>query len=264
LFYGKLIGGIIGLLTLGPLGLIIGLFVGHLFDRGLWQTMKFASPQNIARIKDSFFETTFLLSGFLAKADGRISEQEIAHTEAVFNQMGLSAEQRKRAIGFFKQGAAAEFQPESAVSSFMEICRGQRQLCQTLLFFQISLALADHKIDEAEHSALQRIATLLGFTPAQLQQFLRMAQAQDHFHGSTGAGAGAQAGTSLEDAYTALGVTADVDDKALKRAYRKLMSENHPDKLIAQGVPEDMVKLATERSQEIQAAYEMVKKSRGL
>ena len=54
-----------------------------------------------------------------------------------------------------------------------------------------------------------------------------------------------------------------MDDKALKRAYRKLMSENHPDKLIAQGVPEDMIKLATERSQEIQAAYEMIKKSRG-
>ncbi|PLW71020.1 co-chaperone DjlA [Pseudohalioglobus lutimaris] len=262
MFYGKLIGGIIGLLTLGPLGLIIGLFVGHLFDKGLWQTMKFASPQNIARIKDSFFETTFLLSGFVAKADGRISELEIAHTEAVFKQMGLSAEQRKRAIGLFQKGASVEFEPEPAVASFMVVSRGQRQLCQTLLFFLISLALADHEIDQTETAALQRIATLLGFNPSQLEQFLRMAQAQDHFHGS--AGAGRQSGTSLEDAYTALGVTSDVDDKALKRAYRKLMSENHPDKLIAQGVPEDMVKLATERSQEIQAAYEMVKKARGL
>lgn len=264
MFYGKLIGGIIGLLTLGPLGLIIGLFVGHLFDRGLWQTMKFASPKNIARIKESFFETTFLLSGFLAKADGRVSEQEIAHTEAVFNQMALSAEQRKRAIAFFQQGASTDFQPEPAIAAFMEACRGQRQLCQTLLFFLISLALADHQIDQSEHMALQRIATLLGFNSAQLEQFLRMAQAQDHFHGSAGAGTAGPSGTSLEDAYTALGVSANVDDKALKRAYRKLMSENHPDKLIAQGVPEDMVKLATERSQEIQAAYEMVKKSRGL
>jgi DnaJ like chaperone protein len=89
---------------------------------------------------------------------------------------------------------------------------------------------------------------------------LRMAQAQGHFHGSSGYGA--QPGASLKDAYEALGIASDVDDKALKRAYRKLMSENHPDKLIAKGVPEDMIKLATERSQEIQAAYEMIKKSR--
>jgi DnaJ like chaperone protein len=88
-----------------------------------------------------------------------------------------------------------------------------------------------------------------------------MAQAQEHFHGEQGFSP--QPGTSLEDAYDALGVTPEVGDKDLKRAYRKLMSENHPDKLIAQGVPEDMVKLATERSQEIQAAYEMVRKARG-
>ena len=261
MYYGKIIGGVLGLLVLGPIGLILGLFVGHMFDNGLMQTLKFASPQNIARIKQSFFETTFLLSGYLAKADGHISQQEVDHTEAVISQMGLNAEQRKRAIALFQQGAAADFHLEPTLSSFMETCRGQRQLCQTLLFFQISLALADHKIEAAEQQALQRIATLLGFTAAQLAQMLRMAQAQEHFHGESGFGA--QPGTSIDDAYEALGVSKDVDDKTLKRAYRKLMSENHPDKLIAQGVPEDMIKLATERSQEIQAAYEMIKKSRG-
>lgn len=260
MYYGKIIGGVIGLLVLGPLGLILGIFVGHLFDNGLMQTLKLASPENIARIKNSFFETTFLLSGYMAKADGHISQQEIDHTEAIISQMSLDAEQRKRAIDFFQQGSAKEFQLEPAVSSFMEICRGQRQLCQTLLFFLISLALADAKIEEAEHDALRRAATLLGFSPAQLEQMLRMAQAQGHFHGSSGYSA--QPGTTLKDAYDALGVSSDVDDKALKRAYRKLMSENHPDKLIAKGVPEDMIKLATERSQEIQAAYEMAKKSR--
>lgn len=260
MYYGKIIGGIIGLLVLGPIGLILGIFVGHLFDNGLMQTLKFASPQNIARIKRSFFETTFLLLGNLAKADGRISQQEVDHTEAIISQMGLDGQQRKLAIELFQQGAAKEFQLEAAVSSFMETCRGQRQLCQTLLFFLISLALADHDIEQVEHEVLRRVASLLGISSAQLEQMLRMAQAQGHFHGSSGYGA--QPGTSLEDAYDALGVASDVDDKALKRAYRKLMSENHPDKLIAKGVPEDMIKLATERSQEIQAAYEMIKKAR--
>ena len=161
MYYGKIIGGVIGLMVLGPIGLILGIFVGHLFDNGLMQTLKFASPQNIARIKNSFFETTFLLSGYLAKADGRISQQEIDQTESIISQMGLDAQQRKRAISLFQQGSAQDFQLEPTVSSFMETCRGQRQLCQTLLFFLISLALADHKIEQVEHNVLQRIATLL-------------------------------------------------------------------------------------------------------
>jgi len=260
MFYGKLIGGILGFLVANIFGLVLGVFVGHLFDSGLVKTLRFASPENIARIKTSFFETTFTLCGYLAKSDGRISQQEIDHTEAMIAQMGLGSEQRKRAIELFHRGAAADFQPEPTLASFIETCGPQRQLQQTLLFFLIALALADQKLEAAEQAALQRVAAGLGFSPAQLEQLLRMARAQEHFHGA--GGYVAQPGTSLDDAYSALGVSADVDDKTLKRAYRKLMSENHPDKLIARGVPEDMIKLATERSQEIQAAYEMVRKAR--
>ena len=98
MFYGKVIGGIIGLLVAGLFGLVLGIFVGHLFDKGLLKTLRYASPANIARIKNSFFETTFLLSGYLAKADGRISQQEVDHTEMVIAQMGLNAEQRQQAL----------------------------------------------------------------------------------------------------------------------------------------------------------------------
>lgn len=262
MFYGKLIGGIIGLLTLGWFGAVLGVIVGHLFDRGLLGAMRAASPENLARTNRSFFETTFLLSGFLAKSDGHISQREIDCTEAIFARMGLDAEHRREAISLFKRGAAGDFQPEAAIAQFLQTCGQFPQLRQTLLFFLISLALADQRIDSAEQAALQRIAGLLGYAPAQLEHLLRMAQAQTRFQ-SGGAGDAQAPTTSLDDAYAALGVTEGVDDATLKRAWRKLMSENHPDKLIAKGVPEDMVKLATERSQEIQAAYELIKKSRG-
>ncbi|MCB1676184.1 MAG: co-chaperone DjlA [Halioglobus sp.] len=262
MFYGKLIGGLIGLLVGGLIGLIIGVFVGHSFDRGLSRTLQFGSRDNLERIKTSFFETTFLLSGYLAKADGRVSQQEIDHTEAVFAQMGLDADQRRRAIELFRQGAAGDFQPEPVIAQFLRACGPQRRLQQTLLLFLISLALADQTLDAAEHAVLQRIASWLGMGAAQLEQLLRMARAQAHFHQHGGGGA-APAGTSLEDAYAALGVEAGVGDRELKHAYRKLMSEHHPDKLIARGVPQEMVKLATERSQEIQAAYEMIRRHRG-
>lgn len=260
MIYGKLVGGAIGLAVGGFFGLILGVFVGHAFDRGLVSTLKFGSPENIRRIKDSFFETTFLLSGFVAKSDGHVSKQEIDHTEQVFNQMGLNAEQREKAIELFKRGSAADFQLEPTVAAFLATCGPRRQLQHTMLLFLISLALADTVIEPAEHAALVRIAALMGLGVAELEQLLSMAQAQEHFHGDSGFTA--QPGTSLDDAYKALGVSRDVSDKDLKRAYRRLMSENHPDKLIAKGVPETMIKLATERSQEIQAAYAMVKKER--
>ena len=259
MFYGKIVAALIGLLVAGPFGLVIGLFVGHIFDRGLFKTLQFASPENIARVKNSFFETTFLLLGYLAKADGRISQEEINHTEGIISQMGLNGEQRTRAIDLFRRGAEAGFQPESTVSSFLEICGPQKQLQQTLLFFLISLAQADQDIADAEHAALRQVAILMGFGGAHLEQLLRTAQAQGNFHG----GATAQpAANILADAYVALGVSDTVTDKELKRAYRKLMSQNHPDKLIAKGLPEDMIKIATEKSQEIQSAYETVRKYR--
>ncbi|MCR9105376.1 MAG: co-chaperone DjlA [Gammaproteobacteria bacterium] len=260
---GKLVAGLIGLLTGGFIGLVIGLIVGHFFDRALGRAFQFVSPENIQRIRDSFFETTFRLSGFLAKADGRVSEQEIAHTEQVFVQLGLNAEQRKRAIECFREGSAADFDPEATVSTFVAATAGQRQLVQTLLLFLISLAHADGTMEPPEHAVLVRISSLLGISAVQLDALLKMAQAQGQFHGS----AGRQHATSADAvtaAYSALGISSSVSDKELKRAYRKLMSEHHPDKLIARGVPEEMIKVATERSQDIQAAYETVQRHRGL
>ena len=262
MIFGKLIAGALGLIVGNIPGLLLGVFVGHAFDRGMARTAQFGSPEQIARIKKTFFETTFRLLGHMAKADGRISEEEIAHTRMLFGQMGLDAAQRKSAIELFQEGAKPEFEPEIAVRSFTEACGRQPQMQQTLLLFLVSLALSDSQLHDSERNVLYRVAQSFGMGRAAIDQLLRMAQAQGQFHG--GAGAGNTGQSSLEDAYTALGVDASISDKDLKRAYRKLMSENHPDKLIAQGVPEDMVKLATEKSQEIQAAYDMVRKSRGL
>ena len=172
--------------------------------------------------------------------------------------MRLDGEQRERAIKLFQQGAEAGFELQQAIDAFVATCGHQKQLQQTLLLFLISLANADQVMEPSEHAALVSIAGKMGFSVTQLEQLLRMARAQEQFH-QQGATSSA---SSLQDAYAALGVDSSVSDKELKREYRRRMSENHPDKLIAKGVPEDMIKLATTRSQEIQAAYEAIKKSR--
>lgn len=260
MYFGKIIGGLIGLAAGGIPGLILGVIIGHAFDRALAKALHLGSPEAILRIKDNFFETTFLLLGYLAKVDGRISKSEVDHTEQIIAQMGLSADQRQRAIDLFRRGAAEDFQMEPVVAAFLQVCGPQRQIQHTLLLFLISLAQADQGMGPAEHAALVRIASVMGMGAAQLELLLRMSRAQEHFQRRNDSAA--QRGTSLDDAYTALGLERSVSDKELKRAYRRLMSENHPDKLIAKGVPEAMIKLATARAQEIQSAYEVIKKTR--
>lgn len=261
MIFGKLVAGLIGLVTAGWVGLIIGVVIGHSFDKGLKKTFQLNSPENIARIQQSFFETTFLLLGHLAKADGRISQQEIDHTESIIGQMRLDHALREQAIALFRRGAAADFQLEATLTTFNQVCGSQPLLRQTLLSFLISLALADnHELEHSESIALQRIAQLMGFSAAQLAQLLQMMQAQERFH--SGQSSSPSLRDEVDEAYLALGLDPQCSDQELKRAYRKLMSQHHPDKLIAKGVPDSMLRLATEKSQEIQAAYEVVRKHR--
>ena len=101
-FTGKVIAGVIGFLAFGPAGLLFGLVLGHAFDRGLWRALQLSGPEAVQIMRDQFFETTFTLLGFVAKADGRVSEAEIAQTETLFTQLRLTAVQRRTAIERFK------------------------------------------------------------------------------------------------------------------------------------------------------------------
>ncbi|MCX2979958.1 co-chaperone DjlA [Halieaceae bacterium IMCC14734] len=259
MFFGKLIAGLLGFLLLGWVGLVLGLLVGHAFDRGLARNIAFTSPEQLDAIRQQFSETCFTLLGVIAKADGRVSPEEITQAEHIMTQLGIEGSQRQAAIDYFKQGAEPDFQIEPAIASFLERSQGHRQLNQTLLMFLITMALADGVIDRNERQVMESCARQMGFDQVAFNHLLGMIEAQSHFH-SFGESGSADA-DMLSDAYRALGVAPDSDERTVKRAYRKLMSENHPDKLIARGVPEAMVKIATEKSQEITAAYELIKKS---
>ncbi|MFT3929094.1 MAG: co-chaperone DjlA [Spongiibacteraceae bacterium] len=261
---GKIFGAIFGfLLTRNWLGIVFGIIIGHYFDKGLrGLKTQAADTRNIPLAQHPFFSTVFTLVGCLAKADGRISEEEIAGAERLMAELGLSGEARSEAIALFKRGAAPEFQIEPQISSFLQHAIFRPELRNVLIEYLVRFALADGVIHQVEADILQRVAQYLGFDRAQFLQFLDMLQAQQRFHQQ---GYGTNQATSrdaLADAYRALGVSSDASDAEIKKAYRKLMSQHHPDKLIAQGVPPDMVKLATEKTQEIQAAYELIEKSR--
>ncbi|MGS2724483.1 co-chaperone DjlA [Porticoccus sp. GXU_MW_L64] len=258
----KVIGAVIGFFLLG--GSFIGAILGFLFAGSFERFQNYGSggfnPFTQGNRQAVFLRTVFLLKGKLAKADGHISQAEVDHTENFIRQLGMSAEHRQQAIKWFKQGSAADFHVESTLQEFMAACGQTRNLPQVLLVYLIVMAMADGVMDRAEESLLRSIGAQLGYSEAQFRQLLDMTLNQSHFAGGS-AGASPSA---LDEAYKALGVESSCSDQELKRAYRKLMSQYHPDKLMGQGVPEDMLKVATEQAKEIQAAYDLIKKNRGL
>jgi DnaJ like chaperone protein len=253
----KFVGALIGYYFYGIAGAFIGYFLGSIVDRISAYGIGGVNPLSSGHRQTVFLETVFLLMGKLAKADGHISKDEIAYVEQFMQKLGMSAEHRQQAIILFKRGAAAEFDVEPCLRQFMAVCGHTHSLKEMLLIYLIVMALADGRIDTAEESLLISIARQLGYDQAAFRHILDMVLNQSHFAGGQAASA-----TALDDAYKALGVSKESTDQEVKRAYRKLMSQYHPDKLIGQGVPQDMIAVATEHAQEVQVAYDLITKSR--
>ena len=251
------IGAIIGLLAGGPAGLFVGGIIGYLASVALQRTV--IGGLRIAQT--SLIESVFAVMGALCKADSVVTRDEIKTVEQIFGMLRLTDEQRRLAKTAFSEGKQPHFDLDAAVDRFAAISRGRAPLVQLFLQLQCMAVAADGHVHPAEHAMLVRVAARLGLTEgdvAQLESLLRAA---------TGSAAGGSSGRPpqdrLADAYVALDVTPDSAPAEIKRAYRKLISKNHPDKLAARGLPESMRAVAEERSREINAAYDLIKSSRG-
>ncbi|MGV8933683.1 MAG: co-chaperone DjlA [Gallionellaceae bacterium] len=255
----KFLGALIGLYYFGLFGALAAYFIGSIIDRSLSYGIGGVNPLSRAHRETIFLSTVFVLMGKIAKVDGHVSKEEVAHVEMMFQKLGMSAENRQQAIGLFKKGGVAEFDMQPTLLEFMKVCGQTSGLKQMLLVYLIVMAFADGKLDPAEEALLKEIASHLGYSQEMFQQLMAMVINQSHF-----ASGQATRQDSLDDAYKALGISKENTDQEVKRAYRKLMSQYHPDKLMGQGMPADMIAVATAQAQEVQVAYDLIKKSRNL
>lgn len=255
----KIVGAVLGFYYFGFFGALAAFFLGSMVDRSIMYGLGGVNPLSRAHREAVFLGTVFTLMGKIAKADGQISQNEIDHVEQLFNKLGMTPEHRQQSISLFKKGAAQDFDIKPTLNEFMKVCGHTNSLRQMLLVYLIVMALADGHLNPAEESLLIEIARHLGYSEDAFKHIFAMVTNQSHFAGGQPTSANA-----LEDAYKALGVSKDSTDHEVKRAYRKLMSQYHPDKLMGQGVPEDMIAVATAQAQEVQIAYELIKKNRGI
>ncbi len=255
----KIIGIIVGYIFLGFWGALLGFFIGSFFDRMRAYGSGGMNPLQNALRQAVFLETVFISMGRLAKADGHVSQEEIAHVEQFMQKLNMTPDHRLQAIALFKRGADPAFDIEPTYKKFMSVCGHTKNLKQVLLVYLIVMALADGHFHPAEEAVLTDIAAHLGFDQAAFKHMIEMVLNQTHFGGGQ-----ANTAAALEDAYKALGVTKDSTDAEIKRAYRKLMSQYHPDKLMGQGLPQDMIEMATEQAKEIQLVYDLIKKNRNI
>jgi DnaJ like chaperone protein len=273
-WWGKILGAIFGFLTGGPAGAIFGILVGNFFDKGFashysnqhW--LYFSEKQKA--VQKTFFESTFSIMGHIAKADGRVSEEELKIAARLMDELRLNTSQKKQAMRLFNAGKHPQFNMSSILTELKQACHNNRELLRLFIDIQYRAALVDG-LSEWKIKLLDNVFTLLGFAPLHNQNrfyedfdvHFRDNQ-QNHQSSSTQYEYKTPTPQSqLDKAYALLEVSKDAGKQDVKRAYRRLLNRNHPDKLIAQGLPQEMIALANDKTQKIVKAYGLIAENKG-
>ncbi|TDQ59525.1 DnaJ like chaperone protein [Mesocricetibacter intestinalis] len=287
-FIGKLLGFIIGC-KFGFFGALAGLILGHLADKKLYELGSVNSSffkKKLTR-QSLFMQTTFAVLGHLTKSKGRVTENDIQMASNLMAQMQLDDANRRLAQEAFQRGKQADFPIREVIREFRIGCGQRADLLRMFLHVQLQAAFADDHLHQNEKEVLFLVAEELGLSRFQFEQMLAMEIAARQFsrggfsqqqrqggyqynygrqqYGNGGGQDYARntSGPTIEDAYKVLGVSASDDQQTVKRAYRRLMNENHPDKLVSKGLPKEMLEMAKEKAQQIQAAYDLICKTKG-
>ncbi|EGI72715.1 co-chaperone DjlA [Pseudoalteromonas sp. SR43-6] len=286
--WGKILGFCFGFMFGKIFGAILGLYLGHLFDKSLKNNFDKAggfsslfSGDDVHERQALFFSSCFAVMGHIAKSNGRVSEIHIKAANLFMDEMGLKGEERREAQHAFQSGKESDFSLKETVHDFKERFAKRNDLIQLFLEIQIQMAFSDGVLAEQEKQLLAEVSKQLGISKTHFAFVLKRYQAEFNFRKqqqrfnqqqqSQGQSSSYREGSghhvppnnnmNRAQALALLGLNSDATQRDIKVAYRKLMSQHHPDKLVSQGLPKHMMELAVKKSQDIQAAYEYLKKS---
>ncbi|MDY0873713.1 TerB family tellurite resistance protein [Dongia rigui] len=244
--WGKIIGGAAGFFALGgPLGALLGALAGHAIDKQLEEeALPAAHDDRRATREIAFTIAVIALGAKMAKADGTVSRSEVAAFKQVFkvptdelNNVARVFDQAKRDVAGFDAYA------RQLANMFDE----RHPVLEELIDGLFHIARADGEVHDSEIAYIREVARIFGFTDADFARMREVNVGPDH-----------------ADPYTVLGVRREQSDDEIKASWRRLMRENHPDKLVAQGLPAEFVALANEKVATLNAAYDRIAKERGI
>ena len=246
--WGKVIGGVGGFALGGPLGALMGAVAGHAYDK-----MKEGGPETIigdnAAQQVAFTTAIIVLSAKMAKADGQVTRDEVDAFKELFN---IPPDEMKNVGELFDEAKkdASGFEPYA--EQIARLFAHEPMVLEELLGALFHIARADGVFHPEEMKLLRKTALIFGFTATQFERLKAIHMGE----------AGRDEGPS--DPYQVLGINRGASDNLVKTTYRKLIRENHPDTLIAKGMPQEFIDVANEKMAAINAAYDLVEKERGL
>jgi len=262
IWQGKAFGALLGISVGGPAGAVVGAILGHLLDEKAQSRLDNSGSARLdaASIQEAFFRGTFQVMGHVAKADGRVSEEEIRAARAMMSELRLGEREVKFAIELYSAGKAAEFPLGATLQQLAKSFDERPELRRMFVQIQLQAALWGSDLNPPTRKMLMRVCAALDISDYELVQMEALLRMQKSAPQSGTQGAASR----LKQAYDVLGVPASAADGEVTKAYRRLMSQNHPDKLHAKGLPESMMKVAEEKTRQILAAYDAIREARGM
>jgi DnaJ like chaperone protein len=261
-FFGALVGFLI---SRSIWGAVVGAIIGQMFDQSGVFGAGSPGPAASASVSAVFFRTTFELMGHVAKSDGRVSEAEIDAARRLMQELMLGPAEIAAAIDCFRTGKSPSYDASFAVEQLREACGLRHDLKSAFIELQLRAALAGNGISPPGRNILMRAAERLGLSGLEFARMEAGVRARSRGYSSHGGRpASASPERPLSECYAELEVSAQASDPEVTKAYRRQMSRHHPDKLVANGLPESMAQWAKEKTQRIQEAYEAIRAARGM
>jgi DnaJ like chaperone protein len=237
--WGKISGAAAGAMVGGPVGALLGVVAGHvLVDRPANAAAALApSDPGVA-----FTIAMIALSAKMAKADGAVTRDEIETFDRLFRVPQSEKTNVHRVFNLARRDTAGY---EAYASQIARLYANNPALLEDIMDGLFEIAKADGVFHPGEAAFLERVAEIFGFAPNEYRRIRAT-----HFKDAA-------------DPYVILGVAFTATEEEIRRTYRRLVRENHPDSLIARGVPEEFVKLATDKLSAINNAFDTIEKERG-
>jgi len=246
---GKVVGGTIGFALGGPLGAIAGAAFGHAFDQS-HVNYDYHEVDRLSSNEETqltFFVAAFSMLAKLTKADGHITKEEIDSIENfMVHELNLSPESRRVAVNIFQTAIDSRESFQDFAAQFYNQFRFQPQILEFMIDILLRVSLADGALSENEEKLILAAARMFNFSDQEYRK-IKSRRVKD-----------------VEKFYAVLGCKSNDSDDQIKKQYRKLVMEYHPDTIASKGLPEEFTKFAEDKFREIHEAYEAIKKERGI